>query len=80
MQKFQNRLMDVIKEVKGGNRSQVIIEQYQEICQSLKLAGVDVAIVACTELGVIKTDAPLKFIDVANILAKKIVAVAKNAD
>lgn len=79
-EKFQNILLDVIKEVKAGNRSQEIIEKYLEICQSLKLAGVDAAIVACTELGVIKTEVPLELIDAADILAKKIVTVAKNAD
>lgn len=78
--KFQDKLLDVIKEVKAGNTSQEIIEIYLEICQSLKLAGVDVAIVACTELGVIKTKVPLELIDAADILAKKIVAAAKNAD
>jgi aspartate racemase len=79
-EKFQNILLDVIKEVKAGNRSDEIIETYLEICQSLKLAGVDAAIVACTELGVIKTDVPLELIDAADVLAKKIIAVAKNAE
>lgn len=79
-EKFQNILLDVIKEVKAGNRSDEIIEKYLEICQSLKLAGVDTAIVACTELGVIKTDVPLELIDAADVLAKKIIAIAKHAD
>lgn len=79
-EKFQNKLLDVIKEVKAGNRSQEIIEKYREVCQSLKLAGVDVAIVACTELGVIKTKIDLELIDAADILAKKIITTAKNAD
>lgn len=79
-QELQGKLLDVIKKVKAGNSSQEIAIQYQEICQSLTEAGVDVAIVACTELGVIKTDVSLELIDATDVLARKIVAVAKNRE
>ena len=75
---FQERLFQVIKDVKAGNTSVEVLKEYKEICEHLNSAGVEVAIIACTELGVISSDLPFQIIDAAEVLAQKIVTVAKN--
>lgn len=40
--------------------------------------GVSLAILGCTELGIIASDLPLHYIDAAEVLAKEVVAVAKD--
>ena len=75
---FQERLFQVIKDIKTGNTSMEVVKKYREICKNLNSAGVESAIIACTELGIISYDLPFEIIDAAEILAQEIVSVAKN--
>ncbi|MBI9089790.1 MAG: aspartate/glutamate racemase family protein [Desulfobacterium sp.] len=75
---FQVRLLQVIKDVKAGNTSVEVVKEYREICEHLNSAGVEVVIIACTELSVISCDLPFNITDAAELLAREIVTVSKN--
>lgn len=75
---FQDRLFQVIKDIKTGNTSDQVVKEYKEICEHLNFSGVKVVVIACTELSVISCDLPFKIADAAEILAQKIVTISKN--
>jgi aspartate/glutamate racemase len=75
---IQEKLFEVIRTVKSGKTSGPIAEQFLGICNHLKGKGMSICVLACTELGVIRTNLPIKSFDAAEILACEIVAVAKN--
>ncbi len=75
---FQDRLFQVIKDIKTGNTSVEVVKEYQIICEHLNSAGVETVIIACTELSVISCNLPFKITDAAEILAQKIVTISKN--
>ena len=74
---FQERLFDVIKDIKAGNTSVQVVQKYREIYESLSSSGVESVIIACTELSTISSDLPFEVIDSSEILAREIVAAAK---
>ncbi len=76
----QALLFDVIKRVKKGDTGANVRKDYQSVCSSLKNKGARVAIVACTELSALDEKLPLPFIDAAEILAQKIVDIAKHSN
>lgn len=75
----QNRLLNVIKEIKKGNTGQHIRSEYHSVCENLLQRGATIAIVACTELSALGGTLPIKALDAAEILAQEIVRVAKNS-
>ena len=75
---MQEKLFDVIRAVKAGKSSGPVVEQFIEICNHLKDKGVPVCIIGCTELGIIRSELPVKSLDAAEILAREIVAIVKN--
>lgn len=75
---IQENLFGVIKDVKRGETSDKTRESFAAIGNHLKNKGVTLAILGCTELGIIADNLPLNYIDAAEVLAKEVVAVAKN--
>lgn len=75
---IQANLFQIIRRVKTGERDLNIRQEFQAIGSHLGQKGVEVAILGCTELGIIAGDLPLTVIDAAEVLAQEIVAVAKN--
>lgn len=78
-QEDQDRLFQVIRKVKAGDLGPTAQEQYNRVCGHLTKKGVALAITACTELSALgrETGKALVCLDAAEILAKRIVAVAK---
>mgnify|MGYP001818082517 FL=1 len=74
----QELLFQVIKSVKKGDTGPDVTRNYRSVCRHLLDKGASLAIVACTELSALNTDLPVKTVDAAQVLAKEIVAVAKN--
>ncbi len=75
---MQEMLFNVIKNVKRGQTGKETRQGFSDIGYHLKDKGVSLAILGCTELGIIASDLPLDYIDAAEVLAKEVVAVAKN--
>lgn len=75
---IQEKLFEVIRTVKSGKTSGPVAEQFVGICNHLKDKGMSICILGCTELGVIRTNLPIKSFDTAEILAREIVAIVKN--
>ncbi|MCK5684272.1 amino acid racemase [bacterium] len=75
---YQDQLFSVIKQVKKGNTDTRLKEGYKKICENLADKGATIAIIACTELSVLKGSLPITKIDAAQVLATEIVKVAKN--
>jgi aspartate racemase len=75
---FQERLFNIIRDIKTGNTSGEVVNRYEEICRHLHSAGGDLILIACTELSILGCHLPFDMIDAAEILAREIVAVAKN--
>lgn len=73
----QQRLLGVIKNIKAGRTGKDTRQAFGEICENLAEKGVQSAIIACTELGVIGDNLPIHTIDAAELLAREIVAVVK---
>ncbi|WP_300458842.1 amino acid racemase [Desulfobacula sp.] len=76
--KFQERLLNIIRDIKTGNTSGEVVNQYVEICGHLHSAGGEPILIACTELSMLGCHLPFDMIDAAEILAREIVAVSKN--
>jgi aspartate racemase len=74
----QERLLQVIKSVKKGDIGPDVTRNYRSVCRHLLDKGASLAIVACTELSALSADLPIETVDAAQVLAKEIVAVAKN--
>ena len=74
----QEKLLSVIKQAKTGNTNSQVMEDYITVCKNLTDKGAEIAIVACTELSALGGVLPITAIDAAQILATKIVQMAKN--
>jgi aspartate racemase len=75
---YQDTLFNVIKEVKKGNTSLAVHNDFKEVCKHLSNKGVKTAIIACTELGILNSPSYLNFLDAAQILATEIVQIARS--
>ncbi len=75
---FQERLFRIIRRVKKGETGQDIRQEFNTIGQHLMDKNVETIILGCTELGIIATDFPETVLDATEILAREVVAVAKN--
>lgn len=73
----QERLFQVIRQVKAGRCDDGTRKDFAAICGHLAGKGATLCILGCTELGVLDADLPLQSYDAADILAKEIVAVVK---
>ena len=76
--KYQEVLFHVIRQVKAGNIGSSVLGSYTDVCHHLKNKKIFAAIIACTELSALNAKTSLKTIDAADILAKKIIDIAKN--
>ncbi|MCW7752874.1 amino acid racemase [Desulfobotulus sp. H1] len=73
----QERLLDVIRSVKAGDRGWDIRNSFLAIAASLVKEGAGILIIACTELGVIGEELGAEFVDTTDVLASHIVSVVK---
>ncbi len=71
-------LLKVIKEIKKGNMDSKVQNDYAQVCDNLLHKGVKTAIIACTELSILKGKTSIYTVDAAEILAKEIVRQAVN--
>ena len=76
----QDRLLDVIKAVKKGDKSPRVRQAYQAVSAALADKGAEIAVVACTELSALDESLPLETVDAAEVLAAEIVRRAKGGD
>lgn len=74
----QDDLFTIIKDIKRGKTGKETRKDFSKIGTHLKTKDVHLAILGCTELGIIADDLPITYIDAAEVLAKEVVAVAKN--
>jgi aspartate racemase len=74
---MQESLFRVVRQVKAGRRDGQVARDFVEICSQLGAKGIEVCILGCTELGVIRAELPIKSIDAAEVLAQEVVAVVK---
>lgn len=77
---YQERLLDLIREIKKGKSGNRLREEYRAVCENLLHKGADIAIIGCTELSTLGSDLPIKSIDAAQILAMEIVKKAKSPE
>ncbi len=74
----QEELFNVIKSVKSGKTGNIVRQKFSAIGDHLITKNVTLAILGCTELGIIASDLPIAYVDAAEVLAKEVVAVVKN--
>ncbi|BHH83589.1 cysteate racemase [Desulforhopalus sp. 52FAK] len=74
----QEDLFQIIKNVKRGNTGETVRKNFSAIGEHLQAKNVTLAILGCTELGIIANDLPITYIDAAEVLAQEIVEVVKN--
>ena len=71
-------LLKVIKEIKKGNMDSKVQNDYAQVCDNLLQKGVKTAIIACTELSILKEKTSINTVDAAEILAREVVRQAVN--
>ena len=69
----QAMLLKVIKEIKKGNMDSKVQNDYAQVCDNLLHKGVKTAIIACTELSMLKGKTSIYTVDAAEILAMEVV-------
>ncbi|WP_457553340.1 cysteate racemase [Desulfobacula sp.] len=74
---YQERLFNIIKEVKKGNTGSKVRDDYGKVCENLIQKGTKTAIIACTELSSLGGLLPINTIDAAEIMALEIIQIAK---
>lgn len=74
----QDTLLEVIKAVKRGETTERVRNAYKMVAASLSENNVQILVIACTELSVLNEDLSIPTVDAAEILARKIVSMAKN--
>jgi len=73
----QDQLFRVIRSVKAGDHGPMVQQQYDRVCDHLRGKGIALVVVACTELSALNKGVSLATLDAADILAQRIVDVAK---
>ena len=76
----QARLLKVIKEIKKRNMDSRVQNDYAQVCDNLLHKGVKTAIIACTELNILKGKTSIYTVDAAEILAREVVRQAVNTE
>ncbi|WP_300668636.1 amino acid racemase [Desulfoluna sp.] len=74
----QDTLLGVIRRVKAGETGEAVRKDFAEICSHLEAKGAEIGILGCTELGIIGDNLPIHSVDAADVLAREIVAVARD--
>lgn len=74
---WQEKLLNVIKQIKKGNLGQQVHDEYKNVCRNLIDKGAQINIVACTELGMVDFDSQVDMVDAAEVLALKTVQIVK---
>jgi len=74
---YQEMLLNVIKKIKSGNAGPAVLDSYTGVCNHLKNKEVACAVIACTELSALNAQTSLETIDAAQVLAQKIIDIAK---
>ncbi len=77
---YQEHLFTLIREVKKGNTTTQLLDEYRKVCQNLLHKGAKTAIVGCTELSTLGGELPIHTIDAAQILAMEIVRRVKSPE
>ena len=77
---YQEHLFTLIREVKKGNTTTLLLDEYRKVCQNLLHKGAKTAIVGCTELSTLGGELPIHTIDAAQILAMEIVRRVKSPE
>lgn len=73
----QDSLLEVIKAVKRGDTGNDVRAAYRAVAASLADKDTRLAVVACTELSALGEDLPVTGIDAADVLANKIISMAR---
>lgn len=74
---MQDKLFNIIRRVKAGDTGPLVRSDFAKICLHVAEKGSEVCILGCTELGIIGDNLPVRCIDAADVLAREIVAIAK---
>jgi len=75
----QQKLMQVIKDVKAGKTAEAVRKVFEEVVANITAERAEVIVIACTELSVIAGGTILlPFIDALEVLAEHTVAVVKH--
>ena len=75
---YQELLFQVIRDVKKAATGDDSRQIYTEVCDHLLDKGLGSAIVACTELVTLESSSSLNKIDAADLLARKVIQLAKS--
>ncbi len=75
----QQRLMQVIKDVKAGNTGDGVRKVFEEVVANITAGGAEVIVIACTELSIIAGGTfVVPIIDALEVLAEQSVAAVKH--
>ena len=74
---YENRLLQVIKNIKNGDTGEPVRREFATIVENIKKCGASIAVIACTELGIICEQYDIPTIDAADVLATELVNFAK---
>ena len=74
---YENRLLQVIKNIKAGDTGPGLRREFAEIIDNIGKNGAEIAIIACTELGIICEEYTIPVVDAADVLARELVRFAQ---
>ena len=74
---YEDRLLQVIKRIKNGDTGDTVRREFAAIVENINKCGATIAIIACTELGIICEQYAIPTIDAADVLATELVKFAK---
>ena len=74
---YENRLLQVIKNIKNGDTGEAVRREFAAIVENIQKCGASIAVIACTELGIICEQYTIPTIDAADVLASELVCFAK---
>ena len=74
---YENRLLQVIKNIKAGDTGPEIRREFAEIVDNVSKNGAEIAIIACTELSIICEEYSIPVVDAADVLAFELIRFAK---
>jgi aspartate racemase len=74
---YENRLLGVIKNIKAGDTGPEIRKEFAAIVENVGKNGAEIAIIACTELGIICEEYSIPVVDAADVLAFELIRFAQ---